>query len=307
MARAALSPASPGAGARAFAAASPWIFVVLWSSGFIATRTSVTYAAPLTVLAIRFVIATSLILALALWLRPVWPRDPATLGHLAVAGVLNHALYLGFSFEANAGGMPVSIIALIGALQPVLTALGAAWLLRERVGLLQWLGLLLGFGGVLLVLFDPLARVPSAALVGLVVGSLLAMTVGTLYQKRYCGDVDLLSGTAVQFAVAAVVLGIAATAMEPWTVDWNASFVSALLWLAIVNSTIGVNLLYWLIRRGAASRVTSLFYLVPPVTGVMAWFLVGERFGPFFFAGSAIAIGGVLLALRAPRPRVPKV
>jgi drug/metabolite transporter (DMT)-like permease len=278
--------------------------VVLWSSGFIATRTAVQDAAPLTVLAIRFVIATLLILALAAWFRPVWPRDPRTLGHLAVAGVLNHAFYLGFSFEANAGGMPVSIIALIGSLQPVLTAVGAAWLLRERVGAWQWLGLVLGFAGVVLVLFDPVAVVPAPGLVALVIGSLLAMTLGTLYQKRYCGDVDLLSGTAVQFVVAVVVLGIAAASFEPLTVNWSTNFVSALLWLAVVNSTIGVNLLYWLIRRGAASRVTSLFYLVPPVTSVIAYFTIGERFGQNFLFGSAVAIAGVLLALHAPRPKV---
>ncbi len=278
--------------------------MVLWSSGFIATRTAVQDAAPLTVLAIRFVIATLLILALAAWFRPVWPRDPRTLGHLAVAGVLNHAFYLGFSFEANAGGMPVSIIALIGSLQPVLTAVGAAWLLRERVGAWQWLGLVLGFAGVVLVLFDPVAVVPAPGLVALVIGSLLAMTLGTLYQKRYCGDVDLLSGTAVQFVVAVVVLGIAAASFEPLTVNWSTNFVSALLWLAVVNSTIGVNLLYWLIRRGAASRVTSLFYLVPPVTSVIAYFTIGERFGQNFLFGSAVAIAGVLLALHAPRPKV---
>lgn len=277
---------------------------MLWSSGFIATRAAVQDAAPLTVLAIRFVIATLLILALAAWLRPVWPRDPRTLGHLAVAGILNHAFYLGFSFEANAGGMPVSIIALIGSLQPVLTAVGAAWLLRERVGAWQWLGLVLGFAGVVVVLFDPVAVVPAPGLVLLVVASLLSMTIGTLYQKRYCGDVDLLSGTAVQFAVVVVVLGLAAAAFEPLAVNWSPNFVSALLWLAVVNSTIGVNLLYWLIRRGAASRVTSLFYLVPPVTSVIAYFTIGERFGQNFLFGSAVAIAGVLLALHAPRPKV---
>jgi len=291
-------------GRDAFAAAAPWLFVVLWSTGFIATKIGVRDCPPFTLLVLRFALATTVLVALAVWLKSIWPREPRVIAHLAIVGLLNQACYLGLSFKANALGMPVSVLALIGALQPVLTALGAAWLLHERVGPLQWLGLALGLMGVGLVLLDRVAFVPSFAMIALASGSILAITAGTLHQKRYCGEVDLLAGTAIQFLAGAPVLAVAAWLTEPLAIEWTPSFVGALLWLTVVNSIISVNLLYRLIRRGEASRVASLFYLVPPVTSVMAWFTIDERFGEWFFAGASLALAGVVLAMRAPRVRV---
>jgi len=284
-----------------FAAASPWLFVVVWSTGFIATKIGLRDCPPLTLLTLRFAGAAVVLIALALWMRARWPIDLRTIVHLVVAGLLTHAFYLGFSFEANAMGMPVSVLALIGALQPVLTALGAGWLLRERVGPWQWLGLTLGFGGVVLVLFDRVAFVPSAFMIACAFTSILGITAGTLYQKRYCGEVDLLAGTAIQFAAAAPAVWLASLVLETPDIHWHGGFVTALVWLTVVNSVVSVNLLYWLIRRGAAARVTSLFYLVPLVTSIMAYMMVDERFGQYFVVGAAVTMVGVVMAMRAPR------
>lgn len=221
-----------------------------------------------------------------------------------MAGLLVHAVYLGFSFEANARGMPVSILSLIGVMQPVLTALAASWLLRERVSVLQWLGLVLGCVGVTLVLFDRIAYTPTLPTVACAIASTVALTAGTLYQKRFCGEADLLSGTALQFAGAALVMGIASLMRDAVPIRWHEGFALTLVWLVGINSVATTLMLYWLIGRGAASRVTSLFYLVPVVTSIMAYFLVDEAFGRHFLVGTVITILGVTLALRA-RPAHP--
>lgn len=227
------------------------------------------------------------------------------LGHLLVAGLLVHVLYLGLSFEANARGMPVAIISLIGVLQPVLTALGAAWLLRERVAPLQWLGLGMSAVGVVLVLSDRIAFTPTVPMVACALASTLTLTAGTLYQKRYCGEVDLLSGTALQFVAATVLTALASLWRDAPPVHWSGQFVGALAWLVVVNSVAATLMLYWLIRRGAASRVTSLFYLVPVATSIMGYFLVDEAFGRYFLSGTAMTILGVMLALRARPAAAP--
>jgi len=285
-----------------FAAVSPWLFVLVWSTGFIATKIGLRDCPPLTLLTLRFGGAALVLIAVAIWMRARWPADIRTWGHLIVTGLLTHALYLGFSFEANAMGMPVSVLALIGALQPVLTVLGAGWLLRERVAPRQWAGLALGFAGVVLVLFDRVAFEPSPVMIGCAFISILGITAGTLYQKRNCGEVDLLAGTAVQFVAAALAMAFASALFETPDIRWRPGFAAALAWLTVVNSVVSVNLLYWLIKRGAAARVTSLFYLVPLVTSIMAYFMVDERFGRYFLIGATVTMIGVALAMRAPRP-----
>lgn len=282
------------------AACAPALFVVLWSSGFVGTKIGLRDSPPLTLLTLRFAGAAILLACLAWRFKARWSREPRTVGHLLVAGMLIHAGYVGFSFEANALGMPVSILSLIGVLQPVLTALGAAWLLRERVGALQWFGFALGCIGVSLVLLDRIAFVPTLSMVVCAFASTLALTVGTLYQKRYCADVDLLSGTALQLAAAALVVGVIGATRDVSPVAWQPRFIASLVWLTIVNSVISTLMLYWLIRRGAASRVTSLFYLVPVATSIMGYYLVDEAFGRYFLVGAAVTICGVMLALRTP-------
>lgn len=293
------SPRSPSGGT--FAAIAPWLFVVVWSTGFIATKIGLRDSPPLTLLAMRFGVAALVLVFLATWLGSRWPRDRRLLAHLAIAGLLNQAGYLGFSFHANALGMPVSMLALIGALQPVLTALGAQWLLSERVTLIQWLGLMLGLIGVVVVLFDRVAFIPTTVMIAFAFMSILSITSGTLYIKRFCADADLLCGTCIQFISATIALGFAALLLEDLNVRWHAGFVATFVWLVVVNSVFSVNLLYWLVQIGEASRVTSLFYLVPVVTSIMAYWLVDERFGPHFFVGGIVAIIGVLMAMKSPR------
>lgn len=272
---------------------------MLWSTGFIATKIGLRDSAPLTLLTLRFAGAALLLIVLAWQFKVRWPRQPGTLGHLVIAGVLIHAGYVGFSFEANAMGMPVSVLSLIGVLQPVLTALGAAWLLRERVGVLQWIGLALGCGGVSLVLLDRVAFVPTFPMVVCACASVLALTAGTLYQKRFCAASDLLSGTALQLTASALLVGFLGSMRAAPPVHWHAGFALTLGWLVVINSVVSTLMLYWLIRRGAASRVTSLFYLVPVVTSIMGHLLVDEQFGRYFVVGSVMTICGVMLAMRA--------
>lgn len=277
--------------------------MVLWSTGFIATKFGLRDSPPFTLLTLRLVGAALLLALLAWHLKVRWPRDLRILGHLLVAGLLTHAMYLGFSFEANAMGMPVSIISLIGVLQPVLTASGAAWLLRERVSVVQWTGLVLGCLGVTLVMLDRIAFTPTVSMIACAFASTLALTAGTLYQKRYCADADLLSGAALQFMASALLIGVADLVRDAPPVQWRGEFVLALVWLIVINSVVTTLMLYWLIRRGAAARVTSLFYLVPVVTSIMAYFLVDEAFGRHFVLGTVMTILGVMLALRArPAP-----
>lgn len=279
------------------------MFVVLWSTGYIGTKLGLRDSPPFSLLTLRFVGAALLLTALAWHFRVRWPRDPRVLGHLLVAGLLVHVLYLGLSFEANAMGMPVSVISLVGVLQPLLTALGAACLLRERVEALQWVGLAISAVGVVLVLSDRIAFTPTLPMVVCAFASTLTLTAGTLYQKRFCADVDLLSGTALQFIAAAAVMTFASLVRDSAPIHWRGQLVLALAWLVVVNSVVTTLMLYWLIRRGAAARVTSLFYLVPVVTSIMAYFLVDEAFGRHFLLGTVMTILGVVLALRArPAP-----
>jgi drug/metabolite transporter (DMT)-like permease len=294
-----LSAASHSRQAEVFGALAPAVFVVLWSSGFIGTKIGLRDSPPLTLLTLRFSLAAILLALLAWHFRVHWTRDRRVVAHLVVAGALIHAGYVGFSFEANALGMPVSVLSLIGVLQPVLTALGAAWLLRERVGMLQLTGLALGCAGVALVLLDRVAFVPTFPMVACAFASTLALTAGTLYQKRYCADMDLLSGTTTQLAAAALLVAFVGMLRDAPAVHWHPGFVAALGWITVVNSVASTLLLYWLIRRGAASRVTSLFYLVPVATSIMGYFLVDEAFGRYFVLGAAMTICGVVLALRA--------
>lgn len=284
---------------------APVLFVVLWSTGYIGTKLGLRDSPPFSLLTLRFCGAALLLVLLAWRCKVRWPSDPRVLAHLLVAGLLVHVLYLGLSFEANARGMPVSIISLIAVLQPMLTALGAAWLLGERVAPTQWIGLATSAIGVVLVLSDRIAFTPTLATVACALGSTLTLTAGTLYQKRFCADTDLLSGTALQFLAAAIVMAVASSLRDAPAIHWRIEFVLTLVWLIVINSVVTTLMLYWLIRRGAASRVTSLFYLVPVATSIMAYFLVDEAFGRYFVLGTVMTILGVMLAMHARPAQSP--
>lgn len=285
-----------------FGAAMPALFVLLWSTGFIGAKFGLPYAEPFTFLLVRFVAIIALLAGLALWRGAVWPRRPALVVHLMVSGVLVHAVYLGGVFASIHAGLPSGLSALVVGLQPVLTALVAAPVLGERVGPRQWLGLVLGLGGVALVLSSKLSAVDlggvtptSLALAG---GALVGITVGTLYQKRFCTSMDLLTGTTWQYVGALMVMAPLAAIAETMVVDWTLSFVLALTWLVLVLSFGAISLLMLLIKAGEASKVASLFYLVPPVTALMAWGLFGEELNAVGLAGMALAAFGVSLVVR---------
>jgi drug/metabolite transporter (DMT)-like permease len=272
----------------------PPLFVLLWSTGFIGAKFGLPYAEPFTFLLIRMLLVSSLLAAVALAWRARWPRSPALIAHVALAGVLVHGFYLGGVFVAISWGLSAGVTALVVGLQPLLTAALAGPLLGEKVTRGQWLGLAVGLVGVVLVVSSKLA-VGLGALSGLVPAfvSLLAITYGTLHQKRYCGGMDLRSGAAVQYAAAAVLYAFAAFAFEEMTVQWTGEFVFALAWLTLVLSVGAIFLLFAMIRAGAASKVAGLFYLTPPTTALIAWALFGETMSPAALVGMGLTAVGV--------------
>ena len=279
------------------------LFVFLWSTGFIGAKLGLPYAGPLTFLAIRYALATVLLALLALAMRAPWPRRPQDVVHYAVAGVLVHGLYLGGVFVGISLGVEAGAASLIVSVQPLLVAAVAGLALKERVGGRQWLGLGLGLLGVALILGRKLGQgVGEAAGVLSCLVALLAMTAGTIYQKRFCAGMDLRSGSAIQFAAAGLLTFLAMLAFEDGRIAWSGPFVFALLWLVLVLSLGAISLLYLLIRRGTASGVASLFFLVPPSTALLAWLLFGETLGPSALVGMGLTVVGVALA-RQPAGR----
>lgn len=283
----------------AWLAAMPGLFVVLWSSGYVFGKLGLPYAGPATFLFLRFCIVVALMLPVALVTRADWPRSWRAVGHIVVSGLLVQACYLGCVFAAIHYGVPAGLAALIVGIQPLLTAALVGRLLGEHVTPRQWLGFVLGLVGVALVVEHKLSFA-GAELAGFIfcLVALAAITLGTIYQKKYGGGMDLRSGSVIQFAASAVVMGPIALVAEGLRVEWTVEFAIALGWLCVVLSIGAITLLFTLIRQGAAGKVASLFYLVPPVTALMAWFLFGETLGLFGILGMAVAAVGVALVNR---------
>jgi drug/metabolite transporter (DMT)-like permease len=284
----------------ALAAAAPAVFVVLWSTGFVAARAVTPHADSLALLAVRFGIAAALMALLAVALRVRWPRG-ATIGHVAVVGVLLHGVYLGGVFVAIARGMPAGLSALIVGLQPLISAGIVGPLLGERVAAAQWIGLVVGVVGVTLVLVSQLtvSGVTSFA-VAASVAALFGITIGTLYQKRYCVGVDVAAGGVVQYAAAFGVMLVGVAATHQTRIEWTATTIAAFAWLVLVLSVGAVSLLMVLIRRGSAARTASLFYLVPALAAIEAWVLFDEALTIIAIFGIALTACGVWLVQRDP-------
>jgi drug/metabolite transporter (DMT)-like permease len=275
--------------------AAPGVFVVFWASGFIGAKFGLPYAEPLTFLALRMFGVVVLLGLFMLIAGARWPSREGVLDSY-VTGVLMHALYLGGVYISIAHGLPAALSALVVGLQPLLTSTIANRLLGERVVARQWAGLALGLAGVYLVVQDK-ATVGAAtplAWSGAVVG-LIAITIGTVYQKRFGTGIDWRSGMFIQYAGAGILFALGAMAFETRKVRWTPEFLFALGWLVFVLSFGAVWLLYFLIRRAAATRVVSLFYLTPPVTALMAWSLFGERLAPLALVGMGVCVVGVFL------------
>lgn len=278
-------------------------FVCLWSTGFIGGRLGTPHADPLTFLWIRFAIAAVLLAGLALAARSSWPRGKAAL-HLAVSGLLVHGVYLGGIFIAISLGVSAGLVALIAGLQPLLTGAMSGWLLGVPVRPLQWAGLALGLVGVILVLWEKLASQTGLPPLGIALAflGLLAITFGTIYQKRYVAPGDLRSAAAWQYAVCTVAYALVVPWLEPMHVEWTGEFIFALAWLVLVLSVGAILLFFTLIQRGSAAGVASLMYLVPPLTALVAWGLFGEHLGPLALLGMAVTAAAVALVNRPARP-----
>ena len=280
----------------------PWVFVLIWSTGFVVARLGMPHAPPLGFLSIRYALSA---LCFGIWILLVgaaWPASRRQWLHLAVSGVLMHAGYLGGVWSAVKAGIGAGTVALLVGLQPVLTAV---WMSRTgpagrpRIGAAQWAGLALGLGGLALVVSGKLGigevTPPNLALAIL---ALLSITVGTLYQKRHVTPGDVRTASAIQL-VAALAVSLPFALLETEPIVWHHQMVLAMAWSVLVLTLGGSSLLYLLIQRGAATEVTSLMYLVPPCTALMAWGLFGEALTATMGLGMMLTVIGVALVVRA--------
>jgi drug/metabolite transporter (DMT)-like permease len=296
---------SPAADRRpaALLAAMPAVFVLIWSTGFVVARYGMPHAPPMGFLAWRYALSMLLFgVWILLWSRlprSAWPRGRAQWGHLAVTGVLMHAGYLGFVWVAIKAGAGAGIVALVVGLQPVLTALWvSASGSEQRVSALRWLGLVLGLAGLVLVVWRKLGAGEIGGWTLLLSGfALLSITAGTLYQKRHVTPCDVRTANTVQLLAALAVTAPLAL-LETGTVQWHPELIGAMAWSVVVLTLGGSSLLYLLIQRGAATRVSSLMYLVPPCTAVLGWALFDEELGPLVWFGLGLTAAGVWLAVR---------
>jgi drug/metabolite transporter (DMT)-like permease len=290
----------------------PWAFVLIWSTGFVVARLAMPHSPPFSFLSARFALSA---VCFAVWIalaRARWPRGRAQWGHLLVTGVLMQAGYLGGVWSAVKAGVGAGTVALLVGLQPVLTALWiTAGTSRDagagRLPARQWLGLCLGFAGLALVVWPKLGTGEmTPGNLALAVVALLSITIGTLYQKRYVEPCDVRTASAVQM-LAGLVVCLPLAGLESGSMDWHVNLVAAMAWSVLVLTLGGSTLLYLLIQRGEATAVTSLLYLVPPCTALMAWVLFGEVFTAPMMLGMALTVIGVAIVVRNPRQAPPLV
>jgi drug/metabolite transporter (DMT)-like permease len=280
--------------------AMPAVFVLIWSTGFVVARFGMPHAPPLGFLSVRYALSILAFLFWVRWAAAPWPQGRQQWWHLSVTGVFMHAGYLGGVWIAVKGGLGAGMAALLVGLQPMLTAL---WLsargTAHRVSFRQWLGLVLGLAGLVLVVSNKLKLGEATpATVGAAVVALLSITAGTLYQKRWVKPCDVRTANAVQL-MAALLVTLPLALLETGTIDWHPELLGAMAWSVLVLTLGGSSLLYLLIQRGAATSVTSLMYLVPPSTALMAWALFDEALSASVLAGLALAAAGVALVVRA--------
>ncbi len=295
-------PTTPATSPSTFVNWTPALFVMLWSTGFIGMRLGAPFAEPFTFMMWRMAIVVSILGLLVIATRAPWPASLAEAGHIAVAGLLVHATYLcGVLYAINLN-LPLGFVALLTGLQPILTAVFASLFLHEKLNPRQWLGMALGLAGVVLVVVSKFtlanANAPALGAAGI---ALLGITFGTLYQKRHCSHMDLRTGGVIQFSATGLVMLLLAFTVETRIVQWSGQFVFALFWLAVVLSIGAISLLYLMIRRGAASKVASLFFLTPSVTAIMAFLLFDESLTWLAMAGLLVTAAGVALVMRPVR------
>ena len=293
---------------RSVVRAMPWVFVLIWSTGFVVARLGMPHAPPFSFLTVRFALSA---VCFFVWIglaHAAWPVGRMQWGHLAITGVLMQAGYLGGVWSAVKAGIGAGTVALLVGLQPVLTALWVTATASRAgrsepsrsvgVSARQWLGLLLGLAGLVLVVWPKMGTgevTPVNLAMALV--ALLGITIGTLYQKRYVAPCDVRTASAIQM-LAALVISAPFALLEPEVMDWHVNLVAAMAWSVGVLTLGGSSLLYLLIQRGEATTVTSLLYLVPPCTAAMAWLLFAEAFTPVMMVGMALTVVGVAIVVR---------
>lgn len=280
-------PAPPSS--RAYESLLAWYFVSVWGSGFLATKIGLQHAAPFTFLALRFAFGIVCLTAMAMVLKPRWPSTRGEYGHVIVAGLLMHTVHLGGSHYTQYLGLSAGITAVLLSVQPLLTAVFAGRWMRERLGMMQWAGIVIGLAGVTLIVWHKIDVREATAGALLAVGiSLAGVTIGTLYQRLHCPAVDLRAASLVQFASNFVVLAPLAWIVEGAVVRWSWSLAGAIVFLVIGASILAVNALHTLMRRGQATRVTSLIYLTPI-------FAVALEFLMFDVLPSGISLAGIVI------------
>jgi drug/metabolite transporter (DMT)-like permease len=273
------------------------LFVLIWSTGFVIARLAMPYVEPATFLFWRFIGVLLAMACLSMVWRISWPSW-SQFKHIAVAGMLLQFGYLLGVWFAVRLGMTAGLVAIIVGLQPILTAWFAAWI-SERVTGRQWIGLCFGFAGVALVVFEKIGfnDIPLSSYI-LAFAALLAITFGTLYQKKFCPVFDLRAGSSIQFGVSAVLCFVCMYYFETGVMVWNAPVIGAMLWAIFPLSIGSISLLFIMIRKGAATKVSSLLYLTPPTTAAMAWLLFNEPFTLLMGAGLLLTMMGVVLVNR---------
>jgi len=274
-------------------------FVLLWSTGHIATKLGDPYIEPFKFLAIRFSLSTIVLVPIVLVIGGRWPRSITAARHIAIAGLLIHAGYLGGVFVAIDLGLSAGALAVITGLQPLLTGIVAASAFGESVTRRQWSGLVLGLGGVALVVSEKAVfeGTPRLAFVAAFL-CLISITCGAIYQKRFCPDENIPAMTAIQLCLSAVICAAVSLTIETGAVDWTGELIIAIGWQVIFLSAVATALLYWLLRQGETTRMTGLFYLMAPTTALMGWLMFGETFGPLGAAGLLVAVAGFWLVFR---------
>ena len=280
---------------------APSLFVVLWSTGYISARLGLPYAEAGTFLMMRFALAAIVMGALVVVSRAPLPASFREWAHCAVVGALVHGLYLYGGFASIQEGLTPTTIAVVVSMQPVITAVLIGPILGEAVNIRQWGGFFLGTVGVVLVIVANFASIgfgSGAPAVFLSLLCVLSISVGTLYQKRFCASVDLRSGTMIQLIIAAVMMWGISSWFETGHVEWTGTFVFALMWSVLVLSVGAYTLLRWLVRRNAATNVVSLFFLMPPVTAVFDWLLFDQKVSLITLMGIAIAVAGIAIVIR---------
>jgi len=288
----------------------PVVFVLIWSTGFIVAKFGLPFAPPLTFLSIRYSLSIVCFLVWIGLVRAVWPSDKKQCWHLAVTGVLMHGGYLGGVWIAVKAGMGSGLAALIVGFQPILTALWLSYLSSTAaqnppqavVSKRQWVGLLLGLAGLLLVVARKFGATNEVTLLtfAAAVFALVSITVGTLYQKQHVAATDVRTANVIQLG-AALLVTLPFAMLEAEAITWNISFVGAMAWAVLALTLGGSSLMFMLIQRGAATTVTSLLYLVPPTTALMAWVLFDEAITAVTVFGIVLTAIGVSLVVRAPK------